>query len=205
MRELLEGLCVQIGQKFLSNREKEESWNPEGYRQWLMTHFPVTFEEGVFDDDYLQLADIEKKAIEKVLAAFEQKIAHEAKKIQVAQEALNSSQPLVKPEAILREVVRNLLIRTIDHLWQDHLLSIDHLRTEVSLRAVGQKDPLIEFKHEAFSLFDALSLRIKTEIAHSLFKFEMHLPKQQELPQPAPQPAPRLQYRTDLSLMSDLE
>jgi preprotein translocase subunit SecA len=47
----------------------------------------------------------------------------------------------------------------------------------VHLRAVGQKDPLLEFKHEAFSLFSHLSVRIKQEIAHALFKFEMRMPE----------------------------
>ncbi len=70
-----------------------------------------------------------------------------------------------------------MLIRIIDRLWQEHLLHIDHLRSEVHLRAVGQKDPLTEFKHEAFALFDRLSLEIKQEIAHALFKFEMVVPE----------------------------
>ncbi len=199
--EILESVCIQMSQKFFPHPENRESWNPEGFRQWLLTQFPITFEEGVFEDDYLQLQDIETKAIEQVLVAFEKKIAHEAKKIAAVQETLNSPQPLMKPEHILSEVIRNLLIRNIDKLWQEHLLNIDHLRTEVGLRAVGQKDPLLEFKHEAFTLFDTLSLKIKTEIAQALFKFEMLLPKQQSAP---PKPAPRLHYRTDLSLMPEL-
>ena len=57
------------------------------------------------------------------------------------------------------------------------MLHIDHLRSEVHLRAVGQKDRLMEFKHEAFALFDRLSLEIKQEIAHALFKFTMVMPE----------------------------
>ena len=82
----------------------------------------------------------------------------------------------MKPEEILREVVRSVLVRGVDKLWQEHLQRIDYLRTEVSIRSVGQKDPLLEFKHEAFILFDELTLKIKEEIAHSLFKFEMRPP-----------------------------
>ena len=63
---------------------------------------------------------------------------------------------------VLRDVVRNMLIKTIDSHWQQHLLAIDNLRAEVSMRVVGQKDPLMEFKHEAFALFDTFSQEIKT-------------------------------------------
>ncbi len=107
------------------------------------------------------------------------------------------------PEEVLREVVRSLLIRNIDRLWQEHLLQIDHLRTEVHLRSVGQKDPLLEFKHEAFALFDSLTLRMKQEIAHALFKFEMR--RAQKLPPQAPQPQLRRRPLVDLSLMPELE
>ena len=48
----------------------------------------------------------------------------------------------LKPELILNNVIRSILIRNIDRLWQEHLLHIDHLRAEVNLRTVGQKDPV---------------------------------------------------------------
>ena len=80
---------------------------------------------------------------------------------------------------------------------------IDHLRTEVHLRSVGQKDPLLEFKHEAFALFDSFSLKIKIEIAHALFKFEMMAPPRQTPIQEAPRQAPR-NPRGPISL-ADLE
>ena len=82
-----------------------------------------------------------------------------------------------KAQAILQEVVRNLMIRKIDQLWIEHLLSIDHLRTDVHMRSVGQKDPLLEFKHESFALFNAFSQRLRLEISRDLFRFEM-MPQQ---------------------------
>ncbi|HEY5260328.1 MAG TPA: hypothetical protein VIJ46_06740, partial [Rhabdochlamydiaceae bacterium] len=97
--------------------------------------------------------------------------------------------------------IRNILIRNIDTLWQEHLLNIDHLRSEVHLRAIGQKDPLQEFKHEAFALFDSLSLKIKLEIAHALFKFEMVVPER-AAPQPIEEAPSR---RVSLSKMPELE
>ena len=108
---------------------------------------------------------------------------------------------------ILSEVVRNILIRSIDRKWQEHLLRIDYLRSEVHLRVVGQKDPLLEFKHEAFILFDALSESLKTEIAHSLFKFQMVVPEdapKNEAPA-LEEVHPEIDFRTNLSLMPELE
>ena len=87
----------------------------------------------------------------------------------------------VNAEGVIGDVSRSLLIRNIDQRWQEHLHHIDHLRTEVSVRSIGQKDPLLEFKHEAFALFDTLSREMKVEIAHALFKFEMVMPEP-ELP-----------------------
>ncbi|MGH8500769.1 MAG: preprotein translocase subunit SecA, partial [Methylococcales bacterium] len=55
--EVLESLCLQIGSKHFVSRSSEGGWDPEGYRQWLITNFPVTFEAQEFDNDYLQLAD----------------------------------------------------------------------------------------------------------------------------------------------------
>jgi preprotein translocase subunit SecA len=180
-QEILESVCGQMSQRFFSNRSAEGAWDPEGYRNWLMEHFPVTFEKGAFDNDYLSVEDIEKIAKEKALHAFEQKILHEVGVIRKAQEMLPLHVPKMEPMNILREVVRNVLIRNIDKHWQEHLLNIDHLRTEVHLRVVGQKDPLLEFKHEAFALFDAFSMKIKLEIAHALFKFEMVVPQKPDL------------------------
>jgi preprotein translocase subunit SecA len=201
--ELLESLCSHMCHRFFSSRSTEGGWNPEGYREWLMVHFPITFETGEFDDDYIQIDEIEKQACDRIIQAFEKKLHHEEENIRKAQAMLNSTASAkVDPQAILNEVVRNILIRNIDRLWQEHLLNIDHLRAEVSLRAIGQKDPLTEFKHEAFSLFDSLSLRLKEEIAHALFKFAMMVPEAPIQKKPPAQQRP--QFRTDLSLLPDL-
>lgn len=175
-REILESICIQMCHQFFSSRNTEGGWNPEGYTKWLHTHFPLTFDPKEFDNDYLQLEDIEQLATKKTLQSFEQKIEHESQKIQQTQ-SLFTSADLDSAEKVLCQVVRRLLIRIIDRLWQEHLLHIDHLRSEVHLRAVGQKDPLMEFKHEAFALFDRLSLEIKQEIAHALFKFTIVMPE----------------------------
>ena len=83
----------------------------------------------------------------------------------------------VEPIAVLNDIIRGLMIHQIDKNWQEHLLHIDHLRDEVGMHAVAQRDPLLEFKHEAFHLFAEFSEHVRTEIAHGLFKFEMAPPQ----------------------------
>ncbi|NDD58402.1 MAG: preprotein translocase subunit SecA [Chlamydiae bacterium] len=174
-KDLLESVCVQMSSKLLTASGQEFNTHP--YSDWLMTHFPVTFENNTFDEGIRSIENIENIAIDKVLDAFAIKMAKEQSTIEQIQNMMPEQTNKAPALAILNEVVRSLLIRNIDKHWQEHLLNIDHLRAEVHLRVIGQKDPLLEFKHEAFSLFDTFSLKIKTEIAHALFKFEMMPPK----------------------------
>lgn len=166
--EALDEVCSQISNKFFNDPGDELGWNPQGYREWLMTHFPVSFSVDEFENDYFSTEEIEKKAAQKVIDAFLHKLEHEKATIRLIQEDSGKEIDLNGP---LQGILKNLLIRLIDKHWQEHLLSIDHLRSEVSMRVVGQKDPLLEFKHEAFALFDTFSRELKIEIAHALFKF----------------------------------
>jgi len=61
-------------------------------------------------------------------------------------------------------------IDAIDRLWQEHLSGINSPRNSIGLPAYGQRDPLIEYKAQAFKLFDALMVNIQSEICHSLFR-----------------------------------
>lgn len=157
-----------------SGSEKNEKWSKEKYIQFLMSHFPVTFDLSEFDNSSTR-EEAEEIAANKIIATFELKLKYQKEIIlQVDKNQENA-------ENLIKEVVRSLLIQKIDELWQEHLLSIDHLRTEVSLRVVGQKDPLIEFKHEAFRLFDLFSSNLKIEVSKDLFRFEMISKEQKHL------------------------
>jgi preprotein translocase subunit SecA len=73
------------------------------------------------------------------------------------------------PDA-LKEVERYIILNAIDKLWQEHLYEMDSLRHSIGLRAHGQRDPLIEYKAEAFKIFEELMVNIKTEICHNIFR-----------------------------------
>ncbi len=64
-------------------------------------------------------------------------------------------------EELFQEAARRVLLLTLDQLWKDHLLSLDHLRQGIYLRSVGQKDPLSEYKREAFAYFSEMLSKIR--------------------------------------------
>src|SRR5690606_20565436 len=73
-----------------------------------------------------------------------------------------------EPEA-LKRIERYTILSAIDKLWQEHLYGMDSLRNSIGLRAYGQRDPLIEYKGEAFKMFEELMTSIKTEICRNIF------------------------------------
>ena len=81
-----------------------------------------------------------------------------------------------------RTVEKSFLLQIIDHSWKDHLLFLDYLKQGISLRAYGQKDPLNEYKREAFELFENMLLNIKRNISKVLsnIQFEQENEKTQE-------------------------
>jgi Preprotein translocase subunit SecA (ATPase, RNA helicase) len=70
----------------------------------------------------------------------------------------------------LRQVERYVMLQTLDYLWKDHLLSMDHLREGIGLRGYAQKDPLYEYKKEGFEMFSTVMDRFQEEVCEKLFR-----------------------------------
>ena len=75
-----------------------------------------------------------------------------------------------KDDNIVRHIERDILLQVIDAKWIDHLGNIDMLKDSIGLVAYGQKDPLIEYKKEAYNLFNALMAEIQSETTRHLFR-----------------------------------
>ena len=80
----------------------------------------------------------------------------------------DEKEELVGPD-VMRDTERWIMLSVIDAQWKDHLLSMDHLKEGIGMRAYGQKDPLIEYKKEAFAIFQDMMDRIEDETARFLF------------------------------------
>jgi preprotein translocase subunit SecA len=88
---------------------------------------------------------------------------------------------------VMRYVEKSILLQTLDHLWREHLLMLEHLRQVIGLRGFGQRDPLNEYKTEAFQLFEALIQRLREAVTAQLMRVEI---MQAPPPEPPPESLP---------------
>jgi preprotein translocase subunit SecA len=86
---------------------------------------------------------------------------------------------------LLRALERHAMLVVIDQQWKDHLLSIDHLKEGIGLRGYGQRDPLMEYKKEAFDLFQDMTERVKATVVERLFKMQIVAEAPPEMPAPS--------------------
>ncbi|MEJ2421953.1 MAG: preprotein translocase subunit SecA, partial [Acidobacteriota bacterium] len=80
---------------------------------------------------------------------------------------------------LMREYERLVMLQVIDNQWKDHLLSMDHLKEGIQLRAYGQKDPLVEYKREGFEMFSSMMDRVEDEIVRYLMLLEPQVEMEQ--------------------------
>ena len=155
--------------------------NYGGLLHWVNMTFPLGLTPEKAGFETMNAEEIGVWLVDKVKASYELKINHE------------------EPAAVV-SLERYIILNAIDRLWQEHLYAIDALREAVSLRAYAQKDPLIEYKNEAYDIFVELMTRIKSEVLHNLFRstsnllafenFLASLPQNMlhlEVPEPEPQ------------------
>jgi preprotein translocase subunit SecA len=76
----------------------------------------------------------------------------------------------------MRQVEKFVLLSVIDNLWMDHLDAVENLRQGIGLRGYGQKDPLVEYKNEAYKMFEQLINAIDDEVVHRIYKIQVQAP-----------------------------
>ena len=81
---------------------------------------------------------------------------------------------------VMRYVEKTILLQTLDHLWREHLIMLDHLRQVIGLRGYGQRDPLQEYKSEAFSLFEGMVAHLREAVTAQLMRVEIVPPEEQQ-------------------------
>ncbi len=122
----------------------------EEFIAWVNTTFPVgmNVKHLPAEDDAEKFIDA---VFDRVKKAYELKISHE------------------DPDRV-KSLEQMIILQSVDEHWQEYLRNMDSLREGISLRAYGQRDPLIEYKREAFNLFGDLMDRIKNEISQNIFR-----------------------------------
>ncbi|MFY8093291.1 MAG: preprotein translocase subunit SecA [Niveispirillum sp.] len=89
--------------------------------------------------------------------------------------------------ALLRNIEKSLLLQILDQVWKDHLLSLDHLRQGINLRAYAQRDPLNEYKKEAFELFSGLLDNLREQVTQMLMLIQVRVSEPEPMPMPMPE------------------
>jgi preprotein translocase subunit SecA len=140
-----------------------EQWDTKGLKEELLRVLGLDLpadewakEEGIADEEIL--SRIQRRADEHMAA-------------KVAQWG---------PE-VIRYVEKSILLQTLDHLWREHLLMLEHLRQVIGLRGYGQRDPLNEYKAEAFSLFESMIANLREGVTAQMMRVEIvQQPPQEE-------------------------
>lgn len=166
---LLEEEVLDHVDRFFNQKTAKDQWNAEGLYEWLVSIFPVSFNAKTLQETYSEQQLLEEHILNETKSALEQKISLLKEKASKIMKTENVEDTLPS----LNQALQSILIQTIDEYWQEHLLSIDHLRSEVGLRAVGNKDPLLEFKQESFKSFQWMVGKLNTAILQGVFKLEI--------------------------------
>ncbi|HET6306869.1 MAG TPA: preprotein translocase subunit SecA [Rhodopila sp.] len=111
---------------------------------------------------------------------------HLRERIQRAVDEMMAAKAANMGPDLMRFIEKSLLIQTLDAVWKEHLYALDHLRQGIGLRAYGQRDPLNEYKSEAFTLFNGMLVDLKERVTTMLARVEL-APEQPLAPPPLPQ------------------
>jgi preprotein translocase subunit SecA len=89
---------------------------------------------------------------------------------------------------LYRQIEKEVLLRTLDGLWREHIVSLEHLRQVIGFRAYGQRDPLNEYKSEAFTLFESMLARLREAVTGQLMNVALVPAEEQPMLQPVELP-----------------
>ena len=170
--EMREQVVDELVARHIPEKVYAEQWDATGLEEEVRSIFGIslpvvdwTKEEGI----------AEEEVRERVLKAVETRAAERAANV---------------GSDIMRYVEKSLLLETLDHDWREHIVSLDHLRQYVGLRGYGQRDPLNEYKSEAFALFEGLLAKLRTDVIRQLMHLQINL---QEPPQQIERALPPMQ------------
>jgi len=164
--EMIEDTIGSIVSFYTDEKIRPEEWDLVGLSKKIRNLFSVD----VYADDLKGIYNregIKEKTIEAVKKAYEEKEREIG-------------------EDLMRQLERVILLHTLDSRWKDHLYAMDSLKEGVGLRGYGQRDPLVEYKREAYNMFEDLIQRVKEEVSELIFKVQIS--KKPSLKRTSPEP-----------------
>jgi preprotein translocase subunit SecA len=174
---IAEDIARELVDTFCPREQHPNQWNSSQFLAEMNSQFGIDAKAAGADPGTLSHDDLSEAAARAVTKRYEEK------------EKQFSSE-------LMRWLERRIILDVVDSQWKDHLLSLDHLKEGIGLRGYGQKDPLVEFKKEAFVLFEDMMTRIDNETIRYLFHIqvqqaEKHPDEMQLRPESQRGPAPR--------------
>ncbi|MFM2295871.1 MAG: hypothetical protein RLZZ350_2284, partial [Verrucomicrobiota bacterium] len=168
LMDIMEEIVITKVEQFTSTDAEHAEWNIRGLADWVNLNFPIGIPEG-------ELKKAADAGSEKPVSgsAFDGLSAAQFAVCNFIADSVRKAYDLkvsFEQQDALKEVERYTILSAIDRLWQEHLYEMDSLRHSIGLRAHGQRDPLIEYKAEAYNIFSELMVNIKTEICHNIFR-----------------------------------
>jgi preprotein translocase subunit SecA len=170
IEEMIQDKAEEIAYGLIDEKTFPDEWDWKGLKKAVFKQFNFRLDK--IDEDVMDGLNREDLA---------QLISDNAFKIYNEKEAAVGSEDF-------RHLERIVMLQTVDNLWKDHLLSMDHLKEGIGLRGYAQQDPLIVYKREGFELFQEMVSRIKEETLGILFRIQISEPQDiSELQQPKEQ------------------
>ncbi len=167
LMDIMEEVVIEKVKEFTAADADTHEWKKRALADWVNLNFPI----GLPEDDIVKIGDQGRE--EPVAGSLFDGLS--AAQFAVAQHICKGVRDIYDLKVSfenpdnLRSVERYTILSAIDRLWQEHLYHMDSLRNSIGLRAYGQRDPLIEYKVEAFKMFDELMVNIKSEICRNIF------------------------------------
>jgi preprotein translocase subunit SecA len=156
MLESIAALIADFMDEHIGESTAVEAWNTEAFLRRIDEVFTVTWEETPAQLKELSRVEIKQRLTDSALAAYE------GKEKEIGEEGM-------------RQLERMLLLQFADQFWKDHLLAMDRLRDGIGLRGYGQRNPLLEYKKEAFQMFQLMNSLRDEAVLSRLLRIQMQV------------------------------
>ncbi|HEY7554492.1 MAG TPA: preprotein translocase subunit SecA [Candidatus Binatia bacterium] len=152
--DMAAGLAAEVVSRYAEADDQASDWDWTGLREGLLHQFNLRFDLSPEMTEGLKLEAVTELVMERINQVYEDK-----------------EKRFTAP--MLRQLEKIIMLQTIDGLWKDHLLNMDHLKEGIGLRGYGQKNPLQEYQKEGFDMFEEMAHRIQEDVVQKLFTVEI--------------------------------
>jgi preprotein translocase subunit SecA len=204
--EMCDDVVDQFFEQFCNDRHVDQ-WDVQGFNRAFKEFFGGMPEERWYEQD-LKPEDLQSSLYAQVEQLYQEKLDYFRQVVELNYAPADGDEQTKQEsfERMLLDLERQVLLRTNDQMWKDHLLSMDHLREGIGLVGYAQKKPLDEYKRRAYDMFSDLMNRISHEAIGTFFKLRMAYPgselepprppqelelKHNPIDEPEPEPEPR--------------